>query len=48
MKNLKKVSRDHLKTIKGGLSYCNEQRYCNIKFCCADGVCRPIDSAYCQ
>ncbi|WP_410703499.1 bacteriocin-like protein [Chryseobacterium sp. SIMBA_029] len=47
MKNFTKISRENLKTIKGGLINCNEEQHCGEKFCCAKGTCRPIDSSYC-
>ncbi|WP_157859474.1 bacteriocin-like protein [Chryseobacterium angstadtii] len=48
MKNLKKISRENLKSVKGGLRYCDDQQRCGVKSCCANGVCRPLDSVYCQ
>ncbi|MGG5209828.1 bacteriocin-like protein [Chryseobacterium sp. MIQD13] len=29
MKNIKKISRENLKAIKGGLRYCNEEQHCS-------------------
>ncbi|SHE99122.1 MULTISPECIES: hypothetical protein [unclassified Chryseobacterium] len=47
MKNLKKVSRENLKTIKGGLKYCGGGEPCGKGWCCAGSSCRPITSPYC-
>ncbi|MGN7864761.1 bacteriocin-like protein [Chryseobacterium sp. 22458] len=48
MKNVKKISRENLKAIKGGLKYCNDELPCGEGWCCAGRTCRPIDSSYCQ
>ncbi|MCT2562848.1 bacteriocin-like protein [Chryseobacterium herbae] len=45
MKNLKKISRENLKSIKGGLRRCPENGECGGDQCCANGVCRPIAGA---
>ncbi|MBK1895218.1 bacteriocin-like protein [Chryseobacterium paridis] len=47
MKNLKSISRESLKTIKGGLKYCGDGTSCGAGWCCANNVCRPINSSYC-
>lgn len=47
MKNLKKMSRENLKTIKGGLKYCGGGEPCGEGWCCAGSACRPINSPYC-
>ena len=45
MKNIKKISRERLKTIKGGLRMCPEDGNCGGDWCCANGACRPIAGA---
>ncbi|WP_131368730.1 bacteriocin-like protein [Chryseobacterium luteum] len=45
MKNFKKISRQGLKTIKGGLRQCPLDGECGGNQCCASGVCRPIAGA---
>ncbi|MDH6252201.1 hypothetical protein M2347_001928 [Chryseobacterium sp. H1D6B] len=45
MKNLKKVSRDSLKTIKGGLRACPLDGDCGSGWCCSGGACRTIAGA---
>ncbi|WP_185289423.1 bacteriocin-like protein [Chryseobacterium lactis] len=47
MKNLKKISRESLRTIEGGLN-CNNEEPCGEGWCCAGRTCRPIDFSYCQ
>lgn len=48
MKNLKKISRENLKVIKGGLRYCNSEELCAEGWCCSGNTCRPIESSYCK
>ncbi|MCS3530816.1 bacteriocin-like protein [Chryseobacterium sp. JUb7] len=45
MKNLRKITRDSLKTIKGGLRQCPEDGDCGPNWCCANGACRLISGA---
>ncbi|MDH6252202.1 hypothetical protein M2347_001929 [Chryseobacterium sp. H1D6B] len=45
MKNLKKITRESLKTIKGGYQKCPEDGQCGNDWCCADGACKPISGA---
>ncbi|GEN73562.1 MULTISPECIES: bacteriocin-like protein [Chryseobacterium] len=45
MKSLKKISREGLKTIKGGLRQCPLDGNCGGDQCCANGVCRSIAGA---
>ncbi|SHM45990.1 bacteriocin-like protein [Chryseobacterium polytrichastri] len=45
MKNLKKVSRENLKTIKGGLRMCPLDGDCGSGWCCSNGACRTIAGA---
>lgn len=45
MKNLNKISRENLKSIKGGFKMCNAELPnfgCGNDFCCGPGGCRRI------
>ncbi|BAP32064.1 anaerobic ribonucleoside-triphosphate reductase large subunit [Chryseobacterium sp. StRB126] len=45
MKNLKKISRDQLKQVKGGAGYCKP----GYKYICYDiGICDPSLGEYCS
>jgi hypothetical protein len=49
MKNVKTISRQNLKTIKGGLIQCGEDLPpCGTGWCCAKNSCRPLSHPYCQ
>ncbi|MFP3599295.1 bacteriocin-like protein [Chryseobacterium sp. SIMBA_029] len=45
MKNLQKVTRESLKTIKGGLRQCPIDGDCGPGYCCSKGACRPFSGA---
>lgn len=45
MKNLKKISRHNLKSIKGGIRICPENGDCGPGWCCSGGGCRLISGA---
>ena len=45
MKNLKKMTREDLKTIKGGYRTCPDDGDCGPDWCCANGACRLISGA---
>jgi len=45
MKNLTKISRENLKTIKGGFRMCPADGNCGDNWCCAAGGCRLISGA---
>ncbi|SDQ29517.1 hypothetical protein SAMN05421664_1018 [Chryseobacterium soldanellicola] len=45
MKNLKKIGREDLKSIKGGLRQCPEDGQCGNGWCCSGGACRLISGA---
>lgn len=45
MKNLQKMSRENLKSIKGGLRQCPLDGDCGPGYCCSKGACRPFSGA---
>lgn len=45
MKNLKKISRESLRSINGGLRMCPPDGDCGSGWCCSNGACRLIAGA---